>query len=51
LKSYKSEVENKTYPSKEYAYEYPSPDLNEINKWIESIDIDEEAQKVENNLK
>ena len=51
LKSYKSEVENKIYPSKEYAYEYPSTDLSEINKWIESIDIDEEAQKFENKLK
>jgi 3-methyl-2-oxobutanoate hydroxymethyltransferase len=51
LKSYRSEVESITYPSKEYSYEYPSTDLSEINKWIESIDIDEEAQKVENSLK
>ena len=51
LKSYKSEVEYKSYPSKEFSYEYPSTDLSEINKWIESINIDEEAQKIEKSLK
>jgi len=51
LKSYKNEVENNKYPSQEHTYEFPSTDLNEINNWIENIDIDEEAQRLEDALK
>ncbi len=44
LKKYKSEVENNLYPGQEYAYDFPNENLNEINEWLESVDIEEEAR-------
>ncbi len=41
LAKYKEEVENSTYPDRDHSYDYPLNDLNEIDSWIESVDIQE----------
>ena len=46
LKNYKDEVINGIYPDREHSYEFPQQELNKINKWIESVDICEEAHKL-----
>ncbi|MHA1657693.1 MAG: 3-methyl-2-oxobutanoate hydroxymethyltransferase [Promethearchaeota archaeon] len=46
LISYKNEVEKGIYPGKEHSYEFPPNDLNGINEWFESIDLEKEAQKL-----
>jgi len=51
LNSYKNEVENSIYPSKEFSYEFPQEDLNDINEWFERADIEEEALKLKNEFK
>ena len=49
LKDYKSEVEDGKYPDQGHSYEYPLDDLNEINSWLESTDLEEEALKLKKN--
>jgi 3-methyl-2-oxobutanoate hydroxymethyltransferase len=46
LAKYKEEVENSTYPDLDHSYGYPLDDLNEIESWIESVDIQEESLKL-----
>ena len=46
LNDYKDEVINEIYPDREHSYEFPQQELNKINKWIESVDICEEAHKL-----
>jgi 3-methyl-2-oxobutanoate hydroxymethyltransferase len=48
LAKYKEEVENSTYPDRDHSYEYPLNDLNEIDSWIENVDIQEESLKLKN---
>jgi len=50
LKSYKNEVESEIYPGREQSYEFPQNDVSAIDKWLESTNIDEEAQKLKNYL-
>jgi len=51
LKTYRNEVENNIYPGKEHSYEFPEEDLNNINDWFESVNIEEEAKNLKQNLK
>ncbi len=46
LGSYKNEVEKGLYPDKEHSYDFPQQDLDEINKWFESVEIEEESNKI-----
>ncbi|MCK4381584.1 MAG: 3-methyl-2-oxobutanoate hydroxymethyltransferase [Candidatus Lokiarchaeota archaeon] len=46
LNDYKDEVINGIYPDREHSYEFPQQDLTKINKWIENINIGEEAHKL-----
>ena len=46
LNDYKDEVINEIYPDREHSYEFPQQELNKINKWIENVDICEEAHKL-----
>jgi len=50
LKSYKNEVESEIYPGREQSYEFPQNDVSAIDKWLESTNINEEAQKLKNYL-
>ena len=43
LGDYKLEVENGDYPNMEHTYEYKEQDLDELTTWLESADLDEEA--------
>jgi 3-methyl-2-oxobutanoate hydroxymethyltransferase len=47
LESYKNEVEKGLYPDKEHSYDFPQQDLDEINKWFESVEIEEESNKIQ----
>lgn len=46
LNDYKDEVINEIYPDREHSYEFPQQEINKINKWIENVDICEEAHKL-----
>jgi len=46
LNDYRDEVINEIYPDREHSYEFPQQELNKINKWIENVDICEEAHKL-----
>ncbi|NVM37039.1 MAG: 3-methyl-2-oxobutanoate hydroxymethyltransferase [Candidatus Lokiarchaeota archaeon] len=46
LNDYKDEIINGIYPDQEHSYEFPQQGLNKINKWIENVDICEEAHKL-----
>ncbi|MFW9826262.1 MAG: 3-methyl-2-oxobutanoate hydroxymethyltransferase [Candidatus Thorarchaeota archaeon] len=46
LNDYKNEVINKIYPDRDHSYEFPQNELNKISKWVENIDICEEAHKI-----
>ncbi|MFW9900002.1 MAG: 3-methyl-2-oxobutanoate hydroxymethyltransferase [Candidatus Thorarchaeota archaeon] len=46
LNDYKDEVINGIYPDLEHSYEFPEQELNNINDWIENVDICEEAHKL-----
>ncbi|MFX0042303.1 MAG: 3-methyl-2-oxobutanoate hydroxymethyltransferase [Candidatus Hodarchaeota archaeon] len=46
LENYKSEVIDGRYPDYEHSYEFPEKDLDNINEWVESIDIQKEARKL-----
>ena len=50
LETYKSEVNQSIYPDQEHSYESPQDALNDINKWFNSIDIDDETQKLKKHL-
>jgi 3-methyl-2-oxobutanoate hydroxymethyltransferase len=50
LRDYRTEVENDTYPGKEHSYEFPEDDLNNINDWFESVNIEEEAMKLKKKI-
>ena len=46
LDKYKSEVIDGRYPDHDHSYEFPEKDLDKINEWVESVDINEEAHKL-----
>lgn len=46
LDKYKNEVINGIYPDIEHSYEFPEQDLDKIDEWVESVDINEEAHKL-----
>ena len=46
VKDYKDEVVNGVYPNREFSYEFPEQELDEINRWFENKDIAEEARKL-----
>ena len=46
LQSYKNEVEMGKYPGLEHSYEFPQDDLDNINEWFETVDLAEEASKI-----
>jgi len=46
LDIYRNEVISGTYPDHEHSYEFPEEDLDKINEWFESVDINEEAHKL-----
>ncbi|MFX0025840.1 MAG: 3-methyl-2-oxobutanoate hydroxymethyltransferase [Candidatus Hermodarchaeota archaeon] len=50
LETYKNEVNQNIYPDQEHSYEFPQDTLNDINKWFNSVDIDEQSQKLMKNL-
>ena len=50
LRSYKNEVEMNKYPGVEHSYEFPQNDLDAINEWFDTVDIAEEAFKMNKNL-
>jgi 3-methyl-2-oxobutanoate hydroxymethyltransferase len=41
---YKEEVETSVYPDLEHAYEFPQDELNVVNEWVSSVDLDAEAE-------
>lgn len=42
---YKEEVETSVYPDLEHSYEFPQEELDAVNEWIASVDLDTEASK------
>jgi len=46
LLAYKDEVEKSVYPAIEHAYDFPKEDLDVVTKWVESADLDAEAEKL-----
>lgn len=44
LEKYKKEIENNLYPNKEYSYELPSNELDQIHEWLASNDPLQEAK-------
>ncbi len=46
LNDYKDEVINGIYPDREHSYEFQQQELNKLNKWVENVDICEEAHKL-----
>nr|MDO8111543.1 3-methyl-2-oxobutanoate hydroxymethyltransferase [Candidatus Sigynarchaeota archaeon] len=45
LASYKDEVEKGVYPDMEHSYDFPKEDLDKVNEWFESADLDAEAAR------
>ncbi|MBN2153179.1 MAG: 3-methyl-2-oxobutanoate hydroxymethyltransferase [Candidatus Lokiarchaeota archaeon] len=43
--AYKDEVERGTYPDLEHAYEFPKGDLESVETWFSSADLDAEAER------
>ncbi len=43
--AYKDEVEKGTYPDLEHAYEFPKEDLDKVQSWYDSADLDAESEK------
>jgi len=43
--AYKDEVEKGTYPDLDHSYEFPKDDVDKIQTWYESADLDAEAEK------
>ncbi len=50
LKSYKDEVENSIYPGQEHTYEMPEEELNEINDWFETVDLEKASSELKKRL-
>lgn len=50
LNSYKDEIIARKYPDLDHSYTYPTEDLEDINKWFESADIEKEAIKLKEKL-
>jgi len=46
LDKYKNEVINGIYPDIEHSYEFPEQDLDKIDEWVESVDLNKEAHKL-----
>ncbi|MFW9988506.1 MAG: 3-methyl-2-oxobutanoate hydroxymethyltransferase [Candidatus Odinarchaeota archaeon] len=46
LNDYKEEVLNGIYPDREHSYELPQQELDEINEWVENVDLREEARRL-----
>lgn len=51
LNNYKNEVMTQKYPTLNYSYEFPENELNEINTWFKTAEIEKEALNFEKNLK
>ncbi len=51
LADYKDEVEKGAYPAMEHTYESPKEDLDVVTKWVESADLDAEAEKLKTKKK
>lgn len=50
LNSYKDEIIASKYPDLEHSYTYPTEDLDDIDKWFESADLEKEATKLKEKL-
>lgn len=48
INGYKQEVEKGVYPTQEYSYDIQAEELNQIQEWYESADLEEEALKAMN---
>ncbi len=46
LNAYKDEVEKGVYPAMEHTYEFPKEELDAVNKWVETANLDVEAEKL-----
>ncbi len=46
LNAYKDEVEKGVYPAMEHTYEFPNEELDAVNKWVETANLDVEAEKL-----
>ncbi|MFX1501331.1 MAG: 3-methyl-2-oxobutanoate hydroxymethyltransferase [Promethearchaeota archaeon] len=46
LNNYKNEVLNGIYPDREHSYEIPQEEVDKINKWVENVDLREEARRL-----
>ena len=46
LEDYKGEVNHEKYPDQEHSYDIPEEDLNNINQWLNKVDLDEESSKI-----
>ena len=51
LENYKKEVKSNVYPDLEHSYEYPQQDLNEIDEWVEKVNLEEEAENLRKHLR
>jgi len=43
---YKEEVETSVYPDLEHSYEFPQDELDAVNEWVSSVDLDAEAENL-----
>ncbi|MFX1366752.1 MAG: 3-methyl-2-oxobutanoate hydroxymethyltransferase [Promethearchaeota archaeon] len=46
LNNYKNEVIKGIYPDREHSYEIPQEEVDKINKWVENVDLSEEARRL-----
>lgn len=51
LESYKTEIEQNTYPDLAHSYEFPMEEVNELNQWFSDTNFDKEAQILMKSLK
>jgi 3-methyl-2-oxobutanoate hydroxymethyltransferase len=50
LNSYKNEILGNQYPDLDHSYSYPTEDLDGVNEWLESVDLEKEAIKLKEKL-
>lgn len=50
LNSYKDEIVSSQYPDLDHSYTYPTENLNDVNEWLESADLEKEAMKLKEKL-
>jgi 3-methyl-2-oxobutanoate hydroxymethyltransferase len=50
LNSYKDEIISSQYPDLDHSYTYPTEDLDGVNEWLESADLEKEAMKLKEKL-